>query len=130
MKLARNLVLLSLCLLAACESMGKTVNDMAQSVNIGAMLASITDGQSATEAKPALDGAVAQLSAALKSAAGDATSSAEAKTAEGTSMMNSVLAQFGIGPETTGTITSLLAIPEVKSVLGGTLQQLMGMITG
>ena len=45
-------------------------------------------------------------------------------------MMNSVLAQFGIGPETTGTITSLLAMPEVKSVLGGTLQQLMGMITG
>jgi len=123
MKLASNVALLALLLtMPACE----TVNAIAQSVNVNALLASITDGQSATAAKPALDGVVAHLSAALAGTKAEG----EANAAEGEGMVASVLAKFGVTPETTSTINNLLDMPEVKTVLGGTLNQLTALITG
>ncbi|MGK0203530.1 MAG: hypothetical protein ACI9S9_002610, partial [Planctomycetota bacterium] len=44
-------------MIPACE----TLSSVAQSININALLATITDAQSATAAKPALDGIVGQL---------------------------------------------------------------------
>lgn len=126
MKLASNLVFLALILMTpSCEMLGNA----AQGVNINALLAGVTDASSAQDTKPALDAAVGQLSAAI-SGAKDAASGAEGAAAEGEGMVQSVLAQFGVTGETAGTVNTLLENPAVAGVLGGTLQQLMGMITG
>lgn len=123
MKLARTVALLALLLSStACESLG----GVAQNVNINALLASINDAQTAQDAKPLLDGVVAQLGTALSNAKAEG----EGAAAEGKGMVESVLTQFGVDAQTTTTINTLLENPGVKTVLGGTLNQLMGMITG
>ncbi|MFT6078271.1 MAG: hypothetical protein ACI85K_001455 [Hyphomicrobiaceae bacterium] len=123
MKLVTNFALLTLLLMTpACETLGKVV----QSININALLGTITNAQSATDAKPALDSVVAQLGNALAGAKAEG----EGAAAEGGGMVETVLTQFGISPETTGTINTLLANPAVEGVLGATLNQLMGMISG
>jgi len=121
MKLATKTALLSLFLLPACEMLG---GDNATLPNIQELLGGITDKASAEQAKGPLDGAVAQLQAAL----GGAQAEGEQKAEEGNSMVQTVLAQFGVGAETVGMIEELMAKPEIQAVLGQTLQQLKGLI--
>ena len=123
MKLVSTFALLALLLMTpACETLGNA----AQNVNINALLGSITDAQTAQDTKPLLDGVVAQLGNALANAKAEG----EGAAAEGGGMVESVLTQFGVTPETTTTINTLLENPAVESVLGATLNSLMGMITG
>lgn len=121
MNLATKTALLCLFLLPACEMLG---GDSSLVPNIQEMLGGITDKASAEQAKGPLDGAIAQLKAAMAGAQGEA----EQAAGEGPSMMETVLAQFGIGPETVGVIEGLMAKPEIQAVLGSTLQQLKGLI--
>jgi FMN-dependent NADH-azoreductase len=125
MNLATKTALLSLFLLPACEMLG---GDSATMPNIQEMLAGVTDEASAQQAKGPLDSAVAQLKAALATAQGQGEGEGEAAAGEGQSMMQSVLGQFGIGPETVGMIEGLMAKPEIQAVLGQTLEQLKGLI--
>ncbi|MGK0300007.1 MAG: hypothetical protein ACI89X_000875 [Planctomycetota bacterium] len=108
-------------MIPACE----TLSSVAQSININALLATITDAQLATAAKPALDGIVGQLETALAGAKAEGLGAA----ADGGGMVKTVLTQFDVSPDTTGTIHTLLANPAVEGVLGATLNQLMAMIS-
>ncbi|MCK5943591.1 MAG: hypothetical protein KAI24_16530 [Planctomycetes bacterium] len=120
MNLATKTAALFLFLLPACQMLG----DAASQPDIQAMLAGITDQASAQEAKPALEGAVEQLRAALGNVQGEG----EAAAGAGGSMVQTVLGQFGIGPETVGMIEGLMAKPAIQEVLGQTLQELKALI--
>lgn len=123
MKSVTNLALLALLLMTpACEMLG----DIAKTVNFNTLLASITDAKTAEQAKPVLDVAVAKLDTALTGAKKEAAEGGEG--ADQASMVQSVLTSFGVTPETSGTINTMLANPAISSVLGGTLNQLMGLI--
>lgn len=102
------------------------LGNAAKSININSLLAGITDATTAQDAKPALDAAVAQLSVAVQGAKSEAAST----EAEGQDMVTSVLSQFGVSGETAGTVNTLLENPAVAGVLGSTLEQLMGLVTG
>lgn len=101
------------------------------SVDIGALLGGIADQASAEAAKSPLDTAVAQLKTAL----GAAEAKAQVEQAAGTtdaagarSMLDGVLARFGIGAGTADQIAALLQNDQVKAVLGSTLEQLKGLL--
>jgi len=133
MKFATNALFLALLVLTpACEMLG---GDKQSTPDINGLLAGITDQQSAEEAKPMLDSAVEKLRIALAGAQATADEGAEATeasaneaAAEGGSMVQTVLAQFGIGPETAGMIDGLLANEAVQGVLGQTLESLKGLL--
>jgi hypothetical protein len=123
MKSVTNLALLALLLMTpACEMLG----DIAKAVNFNTLLASITDAKTAEQAKPVLDVAVAKLDTALTGAKKEAAEGGEG--VDQASMVQSVLTSFGVTPETSGTINTMLANPAISTVLGGTLNQLMGLI--
>lgn len=101
------------------------------SVDIGAMLGGITDQPSAEAAKSPLEAAVTQLKTAL----GAAETAAKVEQTAGTtdaagarSMLDGVLAKFGLGAGTADQITALLQNDQVKAVLGSTLEQLKGLL--
>lgn len=131
MKLAtRSILLAFLFLTASCETMKESGIAMP---DLNAMLAGITDQQTAEQAKAPLDGAIGQLQSALNGVTKKVESGAvdaDGKVADGQSMIKGVLSQFGITGETTGMIGNLMSNPAIKSVLGGSLQQLMGLIPG
>ncbi len=119
MKLATYTVLLAMILLTpACEMLG---GDTAAAPNITELLAGITDMQSAEQAKAPLESAVSQLQSALSSKMGAGTES-------GGSMVDSVLAQFGITPETKNMITGLLGNDAIRGAIGPTLETLQGLL--
>lgn len=103
----------------------------APTIDLGKLLAGITDGGTATAAKSPLESAVAQLKAALAGA--DAKAKVDAATgnadaAGGKKLVDEVLAKFGLGGETVGQITALLQNEQVKAVLGPTLEQLKSLL--
>lgn len=103
----------------------------APAIDLGKLLAGITDGGTATAAKSPLESAVEQLKAALAGA--DAKTKVDAATgnadaAGGRKLVDEVLAKFGIGGETVGQITALLQNEQVKAVLGSTLEQLKSLL--
>lgn len=144
MKLTSALLVPSFLLLAGCGLLGgsdvpaapavpgdTTAAPAAPTVDLGKLLAGITDGTSATAAKSPLESAVEQLKAALAGA--DAKAKVEAATgradaAGGKQLVDDVLAKFGLGGETVSQITALLQNEQVKAVLGPTLEQLKSLL--
>lgn len=101
------------------------------SVDIGALLGGITDQASAEKAKSPLETAVAQLKTALGTAETQAKVEQTAGTTDAAgarSMLDGVLAKFGLGAGTADQITALLQNEQVKAVLGSTLEQLKGLL--
>jgi hypothetical protein len=104
-----------------------------KAVDIGALLAGITDGPSAATAKGPLASAIGGLETALAGAGakakvdtaaaggGDAASNAK-------KMAGEVLSKFGLGAGTGDTIGKLLDNAAVKSAIGPTLERLQQML--
>ncbi len=101
-------------------------------VDIGSLLGGITDQPSAEAAKAPLESAVPQLQTALDAAnaKGKLDQAAGTTDAAGvSSMLDGVLAKFGLGAGTVDQIGALLQNEQVKSVLGPTLEQLKGLLS-
>jgi hypothetical protein len=96
----------------------------AGSVDIGKLLGGITDGATANAAKGPLEGAIAQLKNALSGATANAGGSADMAK----KMAGDVLAKFGIGAGTLGTITNLMNNEAIKGAIGPMLAQLKSLI--
>ena len=93
-------------------------------VDIGKLLGGIKDGATANAAKGPLEGAIAQLKNALSGANANAGGSADmAKKLAG-----DVMAKFGLGAGTLGTITSLMSNDAIKGAIGPMLAQLKSLI--
>lgn len=144
MKLSLALPAFALLTLASCGLLGgndapatpampndAAATPAAPTIDLGKLLAGITDGNTATAAKSPLESAVAQLKTALAGA--DAKSKVDAATGNadasgGKKLVDEVLAKFGLGGETVGQITALLQNEQVKAVLGPTLEQLKSLL--
>ena len=100
----------------------------ANAVDIGKLLAGVTDGTTATAAKGPLDAAVQKLKDALAGAQGSGAAAGSSGGDMTKQAMTAVLTKFGIGAGTIGTIDSLLGNDAVKAVLGKSLEQLKGLI--
>jgi len=138
MKLSRIVLSSFLALVAAgCGALGGnqptggTSAASMPSVDIGALLGGITDQSSAEKAKSPLETAVTQLKTALGAAETQAKVEQTAGTTDAAgarSMLDGVLAKFGLGADTADQITALLQNEQVKAVLGSTLEQLKGLL--
>lgn len=144
MKLTSALLVSSFLLLTGCGLLGSsdvpaapalpgdaTATPAAPTVDLGKLLAGITDGSTATAAKSPLESAVEQLKAALAGADAKAkvdTATGRADAAGGAKLVDEVLAKFGLGGETVGQITALLQNEQVKAVLGPTLEGLKSLL--